>query len=321
MNLRQPPAIASWLLDWLGYTGQNPALAGDLLEEFRSGRSTAWYWRQTLQVIAAGTVRNAFGQRRYVTALLSGFGAQAAVAFGLWRIHTPPSTHGVVAWLVALLALLVVAIFQAEVKSRISGGPATGDLRPLLRSGAIGTRNPRVIMALVAFEAFATYLPAYCICALFFQPFSTSTLALWELTWLVLFALPLALVRVPGARKSKVRKTHDFHQPSLLLTHAGQTILLEPETVVESIFGTGDEQLAAAVFQRSASVELLRRAIWLGCYWGHTPTISLSDLLFLVDKAGHTKPLELFFLNIPDSRWKRLRRRLRRCVAFIRGKA
>jgi amino acid transporter len=33
-------------------------LAGDLLEEFHSGRSAAWYWRQTLTAIAAGLFRH-----------------------------------------------------------------------------------------------------------------------------------------------------------------------------------------------------------------------------------------------------------------------
>ena len=51
MNFRKPPTLAAWLLDRLGYTRQNAALAGDLLEEFQAGRSSAWYWRQTWMVI------------------------------------------------------------------------------------------------------------------------------------------------------------------------------------------------------------------------------------------------------------------------------
>lgn len=56
-----PPKLATWLLDRLGFATQNPALVGDLLEEFRGGRSRGWYWRQTLTAIAAGVrcnVRN-----------------------------------------------------------------------------------------------------------------------------------------------------------------------------------------------------------------------------------------------------------------------
>jgi hypothetical protein len=38
---------------------RNEALAGDLLEEFRSGRSAGWYWRQVLGAIAIGLYRAA----------------------------------------------------------------------------------------------------------------------------------------------------------------------------------------------------------------------------------------------------------------------
>jgi hypothetical protein len=287
MNCRQPPALASWLLDWLGYTGQNPALAGDMLEEFRNGRSPAWYWRQTLMVIATGIARNAFVLRRFLAALVGGFAAQAAVAFGLWSLHAPPRIHGVVWAIVASLLWLIVVVLHALVKRRISGGPATADLRLLFgSSGVASSRNPQAIMALVVFEAFAIYLPAYCICALFLKPFSSGTLALWELGWFVLFVLPSALVRVPGARRTKAMKIEDYRQLSLLVTCAGgQTILMRPETVVESIFAAGDEKLASVLFSRGASVEVLRRAIWLGCHWTRTPPINLNDFLFLVDEA------------------------------------
>jgi hypothetical protein len=42
MSPRRPPALADWLLDRSGFARQNPPLAGNLLEEFRSGRSAAW---------------------------------------------------------------------------------------------------------------------------------------------------------------------------------------------------------------------------------------------------------------------------------------
>ena len=69
MSLRQPPALAAWLLDRLGYTRQNAALAGDLLEEYRSGRSPAWFWRQTLMVIVNGIGRNAVVLQSYLKAI------------------------------------------------------------------------------------------------------------------------------------------------------------------------------------------------------------------------------------------------------------
>jgi hypothetical protein len=55
MNRSDPPFIATWMLEhWMPGPG-NDSLAGDLLEEFRSGRTDrtrAWYWRQVLAAIA-----------------------------------------------------------------------------------------------------------------------------------------------------------------------------------------------------------------------------------------------------------------------------
>ena len=45
MNAPQPPALAVWLLERFSGDG---ALIGDLVEEWRSGRSTAWFWSQAL---------------------------------------------------------------------------------------------------------------------------------------------------------------------------------------------------------------------------------------------------------------------------------
>jgi hypothetical protein len=53
MRFSQPPVAATWLLKHLAC--ENEALAGDLMEEYRKGRSTAWYWRQVLIAIAVGS--------------------------------------------------------------------------------------------------------------------------------------------------------------------------------------------------------------------------------------------------------------------------
>jgi hypothetical protein len=57
MKQSRPPAIAAWLLEHLAFIGGNEALAGDLEEEFRHGRSTTWYWRQVGSAIAIGLLR------------------------------------------------------------------------------------------------------------------------------------------------------------------------------------------------------------------------------------------------------------------------
>ena len=45
---REPPQLATWTLEHLTTRHLDDALAGDLLEVFRMGRSNGWYWRQVL---------------------------------------------------------------------------------------------------------------------------------------------------------------------------------------------------------------------------------------------------------------------------------
>lgn len=46
MKRREPPPLATWMLEHLSSGDRDEALAGDLLEVFRAGRSNGWYWRQ-----------------------------------------------------------------------------------------------------------------------------------------------------------------------------------------------------------------------------------------------------------------------------------
>ncbi len=51
MNTPQPPILASRLLGWMAPGPHADAVAGDLIEQYRQGRSAAWYWRQVLWTI------------------------------------------------------------------------------------------------------------------------------------------------------------------------------------------------------------------------------------------------------------------------------
>lgn len=55
MTPRRPPVLAQTLLEWVDPA--NDALHGDLLEEFASGRSRTWYWRQVLAAARVAFVR------------------------------------------------------------------------------------------------------------------------------------------------------------------------------------------------------------------------------------------------------------------------
>lgn len=51
-----PPRSAIWLLRHVCPGSHNQALAGDLVEKFREGRSHGWFWKQVLIAIAVGVL-------------------------------------------------------------------------------------------------------------------------------------------------------------------------------------------------------------------------------------------------------------------------
>jgi hypothetical protein len=55
MTANHPPRFAAWLLQHLGCSVDNDAVLGDLAERFREGKTSAWYWMQTLTAIAVST--------------------------------------------------------------------------------------------------------------------------------------------------------------------------------------------------------------------------------------------------------------------------
>lgn len=63
MKPANPPFFATWMLNHWTPGTRNDALAGDLLEEFWSGRTGAWYWRQVLAAIVVGWLREILNHR------------------------------------------------------------------------------------------------------------------------------------------------------------------------------------------------------------------------------------------------------------------
>ena len=46
MKASHPPILATKLLGWLVSGPHGDALAGDLIEQYRQGRSAAWFWQR-----------------------------------------------------------------------------------------------------------------------------------------------------------------------------------------------------------------------------------------------------------------------------------
>jgi hypothetical protein len=77
MRRSEPPSLATWMLDHAVPGGRDEGLAGDLLEEFRAGRSEGWYWRQVFSATVIGFTR-----------MLGGNGALIIFA-ALWSLFAP----------------------------------------------------------------------------------------------------------------------------------------------------------------------------------------------------------------------------------------
>lgn len=58
MTDQQPPRVATWLAHRLVLGPRRESLLGDLIEQYRQGRSGHWYWRQVLIAIAVGTAHD-----------------------------------------------------------------------------------------------------------------------------------------------------------------------------------------------------------------------------------------------------------------------
>jgi hypothetical protein len=63
MRPTQPPRFATWLLKRFGSAGRTESLTGDLVEQFRKGRSASWYRRQAIGSILAAIVRDVSGHK------------------------------------------------------------------------------------------------------------------------------------------------------------------------------------------------------------------------------------------------------------------
>jgi hypothetical protein len=301
MIFRRPPALANWLLDRMGCTRRNPALAGDLLEEFRSGRSAAWYWRQTLVVVANDIANSGIGLRPYLLALSAAYAAQFVVTLTLWSKNSPPALH-ISAWMKFGVYLLVQFVYggYAALVNRLAVGTCSPNLKQMYCAVERGARRSPIV-ALAAYQSFSLGLGNYCLCALIFPRFSLPALISFEIAWFVLWILRPALVRPSAPPAETAEDEHPWRaipqsDPILTVTlPRGRTITLERQSLAQSVFAAADQDLIGVVFGRRRSLELLRRAIWLGgCrsrshIQGRAESFTLAELAALIDEIARTK--------------------------------
>jgi len=162
MTDREPPRLADWLLRQFHFARRNPALTGDLLEMFRAGRSRAWYWRQTLAIVAWGVARNAWIFREYLGALSFGWLLQAAIVAMLASLRWPHPAHGIARlWAIAAVVLyLMMGIAICEVKTAMFGR-TSWSLQLLSRYDWGARQNLGRLLALAAGWEFVSVLSAY----------------------------------------------------------------------------------------------------------------------------------------------------------------
>lgn len=105
MNRTAPPTLATWILEHWAPGDSNDALAGDLLEEFRDGRTAAWYWRQVFAAVAIRCWREILNRRVLLVfavlwcmlapawrLLISNMENHSRALGMIWRIDWPWST-------------------------------------------------------------------------------------------------------------------------------------------------------------------------------------------------------------------------------------
>ena len=154
LSRQHPPALATWLLERFC---TDVALAGDLVEQYRDGRSVAWYWKQAIAAVSVYSVSQILEHKWLaIRAIATGFviwyllnnmflkgvlkpvmdttGLRVAylfIGYGFWitngwiiaRLHRPYSAAMVMAYVLWAIAASVPAVYAA-----VNGDPASRSL-------------------------------------------------------------------------------------------------------------------------------------------------------------------------------------------------
>jgi non-heme chloroperoxidase len=115
MRTTKSVAFTSWILEHLTFGPRNEALAGDLLEEFHSGRSAMWYRRQALAAVAIGAL-----EVTRASVMLLIFSATWTMLYPAWKSivsgfmgHPTPDRLSLLAWPYSSLAQIGYGVAPA----------------------------------------------------------------------------------------------------------------------------------------------------------------------------------------------------------------
>jgi len=132
VSASRPPRLAAFLMERIAACP--PALLGDLDEEFRAGRSRAWYWRETLHVIGrsmAGAVRS--HPLAFVRAIVALVVVQHLAALALTTLQFAVLTRMVPGWIYARYQIytlgLILVSFPIGVLASWGVARLHGDVR------------------------------------------------------------------------------------------------------------------------------------------------------------------------------------------------
>ncbi len=187
-----------------------------------------------------------------------------------------------------------------------------------------GGPSRSTVVALAAYQSFSLGLANYSLCALIFSRFSLAGLIGTEITWFILwiFAPALGPASLPAAEPGRVEDDRPWlaipqSEAILKVTlPGGGTVVLEQESLAQSVFAAADRELVRVVFGWGRKLELLRRAIWLGGHRsdshieGRAESLTLRELAALIDETARTKSVVEagYDANRRKGFWLRIRR-------------
>jgi hypothetical protein len=93
MRPSHPPRIAAWILNRFSPGRDTDAIAGDLIEQYRQGRSRSWYWREVTVAVVRGTWSEAWQHRLSLVIAV----AMAWILSFFWQKGVAPSAYLLIA--------------------------------------------------------------------------------------------------------------------------------------------------------------------------------------------------------------------------------